>query len=34
MTLGDKIKEDYYEIVEYLIFSGFLKSSQLLGNME
>ena len=34
ITLGDKIKEDYHQIVDYLIFSGFLESSQLLGNME
>ena len=34
ITLGDKLMEDYHEIVEYLIFSGFLESSQLLGNME
>ena len=34
ITLGDKLVEDYHQIVEYLIFSGFLESSQLLGNME
>ena len=34
ITLGDKLIEDYHQIVDYLIFSGFLESSQLLGNME
>ena len=34
ITLGDQLIEDYHQIVEYLIFSGFLELSQLLGNME
>jgi hypothetical protein len=34
ITLGEQLVEDYHEIAEYLIFSGFLEASQLLGNME
>ena len=34
ITLGEQYVQTINEVVEYLIFSGFLESSQLLGNME
>ena len=34
ITLGEQYVQTIHEVVDYLIFSGFLESSQLLGNME
>ena len=34
MTLGEKLQQKCYEVNDYLIFSGFLELTQLLGNMD
>ena len=34
ITLGEELDQNFYQVTDYLIFSGFLELSQLIGNIE